>query len=194
MADNRDALKQWFCREVLPLEPALMAFLRRHWRSSDDHADLRQDVYERLLTAARAQLPTHVGAYMFTVARNVLINRARRSRVISIDLVASLEGLAPDADWLTPHRHADAREQMRRVEQGIAQLPPRCREVIKLRKVEGLSSREVADRLGVGIDAVEQQTMLGMRALTDFMLGGLGRIKRGRPSGARRFRPEVDNG
>ncbi len=61
---------------------------------------------------------------------------------------------------------------------GIERLPPRCAAVIRLRKVEGLSTKEVADRLGIGIDAVQQQTTLGMRALADFMLGGEGLIAR----------------
>jgi DNA-directed RNA polymerase specialized sigma24 family protein len=57
--------------------------------------------------------------------------------------------------------------------------------VVQLRKVEGLSCREVAERLGVGIDTVEQQTVRGMRALADFMLGGLGKVRRPATAAAR---------
>jgi RNA polymerase sigma-70 factor (ECF subfamily) len=177
MLDDQ-ALKAWFCREVLPLEPMLTRFIRRHCRSPHEVADIRQEVYEKLLTAAARALPIQASAYVFTIVRNVMINRAKRANVISIELVATLEDVVPDADWLTPDRHVDGRQELHRVEAGLERLPPRCREVIWLRKVEGLSTREVAERLGVGIDAVEQQTMLGMRALTDFMLGGEGRIKR----------------
>lgn len=59
-------------------------------------------------------------------------------------------------------------------------LPPRCREVVRLRKVEGLTTQETADRLGIGIDTVERQLTMGMRALVDFMLGGTGKIRRPR--------------
>lgn len=175
---DEQALRNWFCREVLPLEPVLTRFIRRHGRSGEDIADIRQEVYEKVLAAAARALPIQPSAYVFTTVRNVMINRARRANVISIELVATLDDLTPDADWLTPDRHVDGRQQLHRVQMGLDRLPPRCREVIWLRKVEGLSTREVAERLGVGIDAVEQQTMLGMRALTDYMLGGDGRIKR----------------
>ena len=47
-----------------------------------------------------------------------------------------------------------------------------------LRKIEGLSQREVAARMGIREDTVERQTAHGMRALADFMLGGPGRIRR----------------
>ena len=60
----------------------------------------------------------------------------------------------------------------------MERLPARCREVIVLRKIEGLSQRETAARMGVREDTVERQMVQGMRALTDFMLGGTGRIRR----------------
>jgi RNA polymerase sigma-70 factor (ECF subfamily) len=64
------------------------------------------------------------------------------------------------------------------VQAGLDRLPPRCREVIVLRKIEGLSQREVAARMGIGEDTVERQMVQGMRALVDFMLGGSGKIRR----------------
>ncbi|MEJ7926400.1 sigma-70 family RNA polymerase sigma factor [Sphingobium sp. AN641] len=177
------ALNAWFCREVLPREPVLTRFISRHWRSSDELLDIRQDVYERVLLGANRTLPDLAGPYIFTVARNVMINRARRAKIIKIDLVAELEQVVPDIDWLTPARHVEAREELRRVQAGLDVLPPRCREVLRLRKVEGLSTQEVSQQLGIGIDAVEKQMTLGMRALIDFMHGGDGRVQR--PSRAR---------
>jgi RNA polymerase sigma factor (sigma-70 family) len=180
-------LKAWFFREVLPLEPALMRFLRRNWRNSAELVDLRQDIYARIYDAAREELPLQTKAFLFATARNHLINRARRARVISIELVADLEALSVAADMVTPDRHATAREELHRVQAGLDRLPPRCREVIVLRKVEGLSQREVAARMGIGEDTVERQMVQGMRALVDFMLGGTGRIRR---SPAREHRVE----
>ncbi|MEJ2408751.1 MAG: sigma-70 family RNA polymerase sigma factor [Novosphingobium sp.] len=171
-------MKAWFCREVLPLEPSLMRFILRNWRNADETPDIRPDVYARVLESASRGLPTNVGGYVFTTAKNVMINRARRTSVVSIELVSEIESVMPGADWLTPERHLDGRQTLRRVIEAIDNLTPRCREVIRLRKVEGFTTRETAERLGVGIDAVQQQTMLGMRAVTDFMLGGEGKIIR----------------
>lgn len=172
------ALDAWFCREVLPLEPALMGYIRRNWRVSEDVFDLTHDVYALALGGARNGLPDRTRAYVFTIARNHLTQQARRARIVSFELVADLENLEPEADVEGAERHLTARDELRRAQAGLDQLPPRCREIVRLRKVEGLTTREAADRLGVGIDAIEQQLTKGMRALTDFMLGGSGRIVR----------------
>jgi RNA polymerase sigma factor (sigma-70 family) len=184
---DAETLKAWFFREVLPLEPALMRFLRRNWRREADILDLRQELYARVYDAARQALPLHTKAFVFTSMRNLLINRAKREQVISIELVADLETLNVAIDSVTPDRHVTARDDLRRVQAGLERLPPRCREVVVLRKIEGLSQREVAARMGIGEDTVERQMVYGMRALIDFMLGGSGRLRR-EPSGRRNRR------
>ena len=172
------ALNAWFCGSVLPLEPALTSFIRHNWRIAEDVIELRQDIYERVLVGSREELPANARAFVFTVARNHLINQAVRSRIVSFDLVADLENEAPATDLHATERHLDARDQLRRARDGLEALPPRCREVVRLRKIEGLTTREAAERLGVGIDTVERQLTLGMRALVDFMLGGTGKVVR----------------
>jgi len=177
MIDDR-SLNAWFCREVLPLERSLTHFIRRNWRVADDVIDIRQEIYEHMLNGARRGLPDNAQRYLYTVARNLLINRVRRAQIVSFELVADLENVDREADFLAAERHLDARDQLRRAQAGLEQLPPRCREVVRLRKVEGLTTREAAEHLGVGIDAIEQQLTHGMRALVDFMLGGTGKVQR----------------
>lgn len=170
----------WFCGSVLPLEPALTSFIRSNWRIAEDVIELRQDIYERILAGSRQELPANAKAFVFTVARNHLINQAVRARIVSFDLVADLESDIPVTDLLATERFLDARDQLRRARDGLEALPPRCREVVRLRKIEGLTTREAAERLGVGIDTVERQLTMGMRALVDFMLGGSGKVVRPR--------------
>jgi RNA polymerase sigma-70 factor (ECF subfamily) len=166
-------LKQWFCAEVLPLERALMAFLRRHWRSHAELIDIRQDVYERVLAAAaQSGLPQNTKAYVFTTARNQLINMSRRQQVVSFELVADLEEVHRDYDMFATDRQLSARDELRRTQQALNSLPGRCREVIKLRKVQGYSAQEAAEELNVSISTIEKELTYGMRAITDYLLGG----------------------
>lgn len=173
-----DALKEWFVREILPLEAALTRFLRKNWRNKDDVPDFRQEIYARVYDSAREGLPLQASRFLLTVARNHLINSSKRANVVSFELVADLESMVVAWDSMTPERYLAARQELRLLEAGLGILPKRCREVIRLRKIEGLSQREAAQRLKIAEATIEHQTILGMRALVDFMLGGSGKIKR----------------
>lgn len=175
---NDADLHRWFQEAVLPNEAMLVRFIRRNWPYADDIIDIRQDVYEHVLIGAKRSIPITPRAYLLTIARNILLNRARRAKIVSFDLVADLEELDCLAEGYDAENRFVARDQLRRAEAGLDRLPPRCREVVRLRKLEGMSTREVAAHLGVGHHTVERQLTLGMRALVDFMLGGEGRIVR----------------
>ena len=179
-----ETLKSWFVREVFPLEAALTRYIRRNWRNESDVADLRQEIYARIYSAAGAGLPLQPKPFLFTTARNHLINKAKGEQIVSIELVADLETSVVAIDTMTPDRYATARDELRRVQAGLDQLPPRCREVVMLRRIDGLSTREVAERLNIARTTVEQQMVHGMRALIDFMLGGSGKVRR--PASKRR--------
>lgn len=178
MVDDQ-TLKRWFCEEVLPLERSLMTFLGRHWRSHGDLIDFRQDIYENVLAAAAASgLPQNTKAYVFVTARNALINASRRQQVVSFELVADLEEVQQDHDMFATDRHLHARDELRRTQEALDLLPPRCREVVRLHKVEGYSSRETATQLNLNISTVEKELTYGMRAITDHLLGGPKRSRR----------------
>jgi RNA polymerase sigma factor (sigma-70 family) len=177
MVDD-EALNFWFVREVLPLEPALTTYVRRNWKSAEDVFELRQDIYEHALIGARRELPINTRAYMYTLARNHLINQAKRARIVSFEIVADLDGVAMDRDFFETERSLTARDELRHAKIGIDKLPPRCREVVRLRMVDGLSTQEAAEALGVSVETIRQQLKYGMKALIDHMIGGSGKIVR----------------
>lgn len=159
------------------MERDLERYIARHCRTAEDVPDLRQETYERAIVGAAGALPQVTRGYIFTIARNVLIDRARRAKIVSFDQFADIDA-AWDGDTDATERALTARDELRRALAGLEKLPPRCREVVRLRKVEGLNIRETAVKLGIGHHTVERQLTLGLRALADFMLGGEGRIKR----------------
>ena len=159
------AAEAWFVRVVLPLEPALMQFLKHNWRNQSDIADLRQDVYERIFAAALEEIPTHPRQFVFTTARNLLINRIRDAQVVPFEAVSDIEALNIAIDTPGPDRSMLARDELRRVQAALDHLPPRCREVVVLRRIEGLSRKEIATRMGVAEDTVTEHFIKGMRRL-----------------------------
>lgn len=162
-------VRAWFVREVLPLETLLMQFLRRNWTGTSDIADLRQEVYARVFEAAQKQIPEAAKPFVFMTARNLLIDRVRREQVIPIEAVADLDLLGVVSNEAGPERAAIARDALRRLQSALGRLPRRPREAVYLSKVEGLTRREIASRMGIAEDTVRQHLMHGMRALADIL-------------------------
>jgi RNA polymerase sigma factor (sigma-70 family) len=165
------SLEAWFMREVWPLEAILMQYLRQNWRDQSAAVDLLHDVYVQVYEAASRQVPENPKAFVLTTARNLLIDRVRSSNVVPIDALADFESIQAAIDAPGPEQVAIARDELRRLEGAIAQLPPRCRQVVLLRRVEGLSRREIASRLSISEDTVSVHLKNGMSALADLFYG-----------------------
>lgn len=157
----------WFMREVLPLEATLLQFLRQNWRNWSDIADLRQEVYMRVYEAAQKKIPDQTRAFVFTTARNIVIDHVRQERVIPIEMVNDLEALGVASDQAGPDRVLLGRDALRRLQAALDTLPRRMREAVMFRKLDGLSHREIAIRMGVTEFTVHRHITEGMRALAD---------------------------
>ena len=160
-------LKTWFLSEILPLEFVLMQFLRSNWRRADDLPDMRQDIYLRVFEAAKEHVPHPAKPFLFTVARNVVIDRYRRERIIPIEGVADLESVIVASPEPGPDRRAIARDELRHLQLALDRLPPRCREALVLRQVQGFSRKEIALQMGISEKTVDRHLCDAMNLLLD---------------------------
>jgi RNA polymerase sigma-70 factor (ECF subfamily) len=170
-------VEAWFVREVLPLEAKLMQYLRRNWRDPDEIEDLRQEIYIRVCEAARKSIPVPAKSFVFVTARNLIIDRLRKANVIPIEVMADLDALGVALDQPGPERNAIVRDELRRLHAAIDQLPPRTREAVLLGRVEGLTGREIARRMGIAETTVSEHLANGMHALTNLLLRDSGERK-----------------
>jgi RNA polymerase sigma factor (sigma-70 family) len=168
---NQDALDDWFMREVLPLEPMLTRFLQRNWRHEAEISDLRQEAYARVYEAAKRERPQLVKPFLFQIARNLMIDRLRRQSVVSLESMVDVDWLNVSDDRPSSEAYVAARQELRLLQAALDKLPPRCRQVVLMRKVEGFSQREVAKEMGITIETVENQVAKGMRLLAQ-AIGG----------------------
>jgi RNA polymerase sigma factor (sigma-70 family) len=188
MAESLDA---WFAREILVHEAALVRYLRRLMAWRDDVHDLRQETYIRVYEAAAKSRPQFAKSFLFTTARHLVMDRLRRERVVSIEPRADLDSWPTLVDEISPERQMSAHEELRSLSRAFDRLPPRCRQVVWLRRVLHLSQKEVSSEMGIAEGMVEKHLAKAMRRLTNAIYGARPADSTG---GTRKSKTGDDNG
>ena len=158
--------RAWFAR-ILVHEPSLRAYLRKLTRDRAEVSDVIQETYARLLALSPAQREAirTLRAFLFTTARNVAMEaNVGVRRVLDALLELGASSVVADSDGeLLPDQKLNARQELDLLAGVIASLPDRCREVLTLRKIHGLSQKEIAARLGIAEHTVEKHVSYGVR-------------------------------
>ena len=159
---NSDDLR-WFTEEVQPHEKILRGYLHSSFPALRDVDDV---VQESLLRIWRARLRTPINsakAFLFQVARHLAIDElrtARRQPTESLRDFSLQSVLCHDSDAAEALSRAEKVEVVAGV---LIHLPARCREIFILRKLQQVSQREIAARLGISERTVESQITRGMK-------------------------------
>jgi RNA polymerase sigma-70 factor (ECF subfamily) len=98
-----------------------------------------------------------------------MADRVRRERVVSIQAGGESDYLDVLVDEISPERRVSANQELVRLSHAFDRLTPRCREVVWLRRVIGLSQKEVAAELGVTQKAVEKRLAAAGRLIAQYM-------------------------
>ncbi|MBI5766743.1 MAG: RNA polymerase sigma factor [Verrucomicrobia bacterium] len=142
----------------------LRRYLGRLLGNTSEAQDVAHDAYVRTyssLTRPETQSPEGL---LYTTARRLAINRLKRRSVAPFSHdAAKLENAATSAPGVA--QQVMAEQELELLQRAIADLPEGCRTVLLLRKVELLSHREIADRLGIAISTVEKQHARALRLL-----------------------------
>jgi len=143
---------------ALEFENVLRACLYRYTRNSSDVEELLQETYARLLVAAASDEPEvrSVRGFALTIARNVAFDWLRHRQVVPIELVADMEALEILDENEQVEEIVNHHQELAMLVKAIQELPERCRQVFTLRKVYGYSQKEIAARLGISENTVEQ--------------------------------------
>lgn len=158
---------------ILPHEAALRGWLcRRRAPAAFDVDDIVQESYALLAERERVDDILNPRAYLFQVAHSLVVRSIRRARIVPILAVEDL-ALADYADEsATPEQSVIAHEDLRRLAEVIASMPGQTREAFVLRRVRGLSQREIAARMGISENTVEKHIVRGLRWLGHWFATG----------------------
>ena len=136
---------------------ALQAFFRRRIRAKPEAPDLTQEVYLRMLRVTGAELIRNPEGYLYTVANNLLKERAvieRRQRAERVQIDAEIEEML--ADFSLPEHEVDRERRIARLREVLLQLTPKCRATLVLQYRHGFSYQEIGDQLGISTSMVKK--------------------------------------
>jgi len=151
----------------------LRRYLARLLGNSTEAQDIAHDAYIRVYPTVNKDPVENPEALLYTTARNLAINRLKRRSISPFAREAlNLETAASSAPSVT--QQVMARQELSLLEQAIAELPAGCRAVLLLRKVDLLSHREIADKLGIAVSTVEKQHARALRLLRAALPGDPG--------------------
>ena len=159
---------RWFAEEVQPHEPALRLWLRSRYPGLGDVDDVVHESYLNLLRKPTGRV-AFTKAYLFAAARNAALKVFRKNRIFSDTPVNDL----PEWQLVDGGAHAaelvDLSAEGNLVALAVAQLPERCRAIIKLRVLHGLSYPEIAAQLGLSEVTVRVQIGRGIEKCAQFL-------------------------
>lgn len=169
MASENPDSTHWFTEEVQPHAEELRTWLRSKFPALTDPDNVVQESLTRVWQARETGEVRIPKALLFTTARNLALDELRRRQIVTLEAVAEIAELPVYEDGPTAADTAARNQELEILTKAIQSLPDRCRQVLTLRKIYGLSQKEIAAQLGIAEHTVEAQIANGMRRCAVFL-------------------------
>jgi RNA polymerase sigma factor (sigma-70 family) len=127
---------------------ALLRFAATKLGSEQEARDVAQEAYVRLLQLDRPETIGYLRAFLFKITANLATDRLRARRRAPVIQASSEEDLV--SFELSPERQCGGLEMVAVLNRALTELPSKCREILLLHRLEGLSRDEIAKRTGLG--------------------------------------------
>jgi RNA polymerase sigma-70 factor (ECF subfamily) len=152
---------------------SLKRFIGRFFSRVQDIEDIAQETYLRAFDAERAgEEVRSPKAFLFRIAKNAALNElARKSRLLT-DCIEDSAASTVLGTGTSAEEQAMAQEKLDMFCNAVASLPPQCRKAFLMRKVHGLSHKEIAGRLGIATSTVEKHIASGLLRCSTFLREG----------------------
>ncbi|MDB9724455.1 RNA polymerase sigma factor [bacterium] len=148
---------------------SLKRFIGRYLNSAQDIEDVSQEAFVRAFSAEKTTEVRQPKSFLFRIAKNVAISQLRKKSNQITDYIED----QPTHDVLVNEWSTEdevlIHEKLDIHSEAVASLPPKCREVYLLRKVYGLSHKEIAAKLDIASSTVEKHLMKGVEDCDRFI-------------------------
>ncbi len=160
---------RWFSEEVHRHDASLKAYLHGSFPAVRDVDDVVQESYLRIWQARAIEPVRSARAFLFRIARNLALDLVRRERCSPVGMVADLAALPVPAESPSAASAASTNEKIALLATALLALPPIGRQVVMMRRLEGLSRAETAQQLGIAEKTVDEHLARGLRKLEEHL-------------------------
>lgn len=155
----------WFADQVFLFNQQHRRYAISLVRQQDEAEELVQEAYARLFALDDWASIVNPHAFTMRIIRNLAIERFRRADVVRLDQSAMLHTLEIADHDPTPDVVAMDRSELNHVVQLMQDMPPRMREALYLRRIEGLPPAQVAEKMNISVSTVETHLVKALRLL-----------------------------
>jgi RNA polymerase sigma-70 factor (ECF subfamily) len=128
--------------------------------------DIVQEMYARLASLDTVEDIRNPRHYAAQTAVSIALNMTRHARVVPMIPLGDFEEMGLVSPEPSPEHALNSQHELRELEKTLQELPPLCRTAFLLRRVEDLSQKEVAEKLGISVKTVEKYMTRSVRFLT----------------------------
>lgn len=154
---------------VLPAKNKLFRFALRFLGNEEEAKDIIQEVFIKVWNGREQMAEVqNWEAWCMRITRNLSLDRIRSLNRKQTQPIEESFDLRHEA--LTPHESTEAREGMERINELIAGLPAKQRQVMHLRDVEGYSYNEICDILEIDLNQVKVNLFRARNAVRERLI------------------------
>lgn len=160
---------EMFEARVMPVKNKLFRFAFRLLGSSEEAKDVVQEVFIKVWNGREQITEIHnMEAWCMRITKNLSLDRLRTRQRRSTDPIE--ESFDLQVDTPTPHEKTEISESMVKINQLIAALPEKQRQVIHLRDIEGYSYNEICEILELDMSQVKVNLFRARNSVREKML------------------------
>lgn len=158
-------IDRWFATNLLPHEGVLMRVASRITGNRETAREILQDAYLSLVRDDNWRKVEHPRAYVTKAVKYLAWRKFERARIVPIELMANLEAVDQASDEPDAHELLSAAERRQIILDAIEALPPKCRRVVKLRRLKEMLPADIAQEMGISVSMVEKHLAKGMNLI-----------------------------
>lgn len=151
-------------KSFLQNETALKKYLTRFFSRSQDVDDIAQETFLKAYAAEEKADVHSPKSFLFKVAKHTALNEIAKKSNNTTDYIADSDNsdVLKDVGQVSAEQQLDSKQKLIVFSKAVANLPPNCRRVFLMRKMDGLKVKEIARELDISVSGVEKHIATGL--------------------------------